>query len=35
MITPSFGGNYNDPNDMKSDIDSVSDASNTRLRCRS
>lgn len=29
MITPSFGGNYNDPNDMKSNIDSVIDASNT------
>ncbi|MCY9824715.1 conjugal transfer protein TraF [Vibrio chagasii] len=28
MITPSFGGNYNDPNDMKSNIDSVIDASN-------
>lgn len=29
MITPSFGGKYNDPNDMKSNIDSVIDASNT------
>ncbi|ROO69465.1 F plasmid transfer operon protein TraF [Vibrio crassostreae] len=29
MITPSFGGSYNDPNDMKSNIDSVVDASNT------
>ncbi|CAH6843607.1 TraF-related protein [Vibrio chagasii] len=29
MITPSFGGNYNDPSDMKSNIDSVIDASNT------
>lgn len=29
MITPSFGGNYNDPNDMKANIDSVIDASNT------
>ncbi len=29
MITPSFGGNYNDPGDMKSNIDSVIDASNT------
>ncbi|MEZ8646752.1 conjugal transfer protein TraF [Vibrio cyclitrophicus] len=29
MITPSFGGSYNDPNDMKSNIDSVVDASST------
>ncbi|MFL9757890.1 conjugal transfer protein TraF [Vibrio cyclitrophicus] len=27
MITPSFGGSYNDPNDMKSNIDNVVDAS--------
>ena len=27
MITPSFGGKYNDPNDMKSNIDAVLDAS--------
>jgi hypothetical protein len=26
MITPSFGGNYNDPDDMKSNIDAVLDA---------
>ncbi|MFA0078864.1 conjugal transfer protein TraF [Vibrio artabrorum] len=29
MITPSFGGSYNDPNDMKSNIDDVIDATNT------
>ncbi|MDK9759928.1 conjugal transfer protein TraF, partial [Vibrio sp. D173a] len=27
MITPSFGGSYNDPDDMKSNIDAVLDAS--------
>lgn len=27
MITPSFGGNYNDPDDMKANIDAVLDAS--------
>ncbi|MFA0171150.1 conjugal transfer protein TraF [Vibrio splendidus] len=27
MITPSFGGSYNDPNDMKSNVDDVIDAS--------
>ncbi|MDD1829440.1 conjugal transfer protein TraF [Photobacterium sp. ZSDE20] len=29
MITPSFGGSYNDPDDMKSNIDNVIDATNT------
>ncbi|CDT27572.1 conjugal transfer protein TraF [Vibrio coralliirubri] len=31
MITPSFGGNYNDPNDMKSNIDAVLDASGSGI----
>ncbi|MEZ9258607.1 conjugal transfer protein TraF [Vibrio splendidus] len=31
MITPSFGGSYNDPNDMKSNIDSVVDASGSDI----
>ncbi|MEZ8719146.1 conjugal transfer protein TraF [Vibrio splendidus] len=31
MITPSFGGSYNDPNDMKSNIDAVLDASGSDI----
>ncbi|SBT14480.1 conjugal transfer protein TraF [Vibrio celticus] len=31
MIAPSFGGNYNDPNDMKSNIDAVLDASGSDI----
>ncbi|CAK2167155.1 conjugal transfer protein TraF [Vibrio crassostreae] len=31
MITPSFGGNYNDPDDMKSNIDAVLDASGSGI----
>ena len=31
MITPSFGGNYNDPNDMKSNIDAVIAASGSGI----
>tara|TARA_B100001057_G_C22802960_1_gene932269 strand:+ start:124 stop:1263 length:1140 start_codon:yes stop_codon:yes gene_type:complete len=31
MITPSFGGKYNDPNDMKSNIDAVLDASGSDI----
>ncbi|WP_261904335.1 conjugal transfer protein TraF [Vibrio fortis] len=31
MITPSFGGSYNDPDDMKSNIDAVLDASGSDI----
>ncbi|MFS1490788.1 conjugal transfer protein TraF [Vibrio splendidus] len=31
MITPSFGGSYNDPNDMKSNVDAVLDASGSDI----
>jgi len=31
MITPSFGGNYNDPDDMKANIDAVLDASGSDI----